>query len=729
MLLTCLPFKPTFPPLLNPPPPTHTSDNVRATGRVSPYPRGDLFMVFEYMDHDLAGLINAGYEFSLRQIRCLTHQLLEVLDYLHNSKKIMHRDIKCSNLLVGKNMQLKLADFGLARFATREDGRYTNRVITLWYRPPELLLGETKYNNAVDVWSVGCILAELLLGSPAFQAKKEFDQLEEIWKVCGTPTPDNWPAHTALPQWGNPYQLTTEYPDKNRMRSEWSGKVRRRLDSYLTKYGPGAGATDPTAAAERSVDHETNIAMGLLSKLLHINPSRRCDARAAKRDVFFTCDPDSLHWQNLKRPGAAESGEIDTGGVSFHEWETKLMIKEALASGLIHKGQKLLDRNKLPEKLRARFVCGPTVAGRRGAGGEGVDVGGGAGATVGIVAVRRPPGPLPSSVSKRSAVTAPGTGLGSELLPPAQPPPPLPVPPPPARRPALPPSDQAWRGVGANDGGDASRSLSSSGMPNTLSTSSKSGKRSRERSSRSYSRSRSRSRDRRDYGYYSSESGSAQNSQADRDWDRDRSGRDDGDRGRGGYSSRDYGDSSGTSIHRRRQGTNGHRLGNTSSSSSSSSSSRDYRENDRNRDRDRGGGGRDRRSDRDWDWDGGGRDRRSDRDRDRDRGGRERRSHRDRDGDSRDRRYDRSRGRDVYSRDTVGRDRAEDSEKESNSSHGRFDSTSKRTRGKRDNKQKQLMPRQPYQHHNHGRGKGKGKNKHKNSKGNHVQRHKNNPAR
>jgi cyclin-dependent kinase 12/13 len=99
--------------------------------------------------------------------------------------------------------QIKLADFGLARLYNAKDKArpYTNKVITLWYRPPELLLGEERYGPSIDVWSCGCILGELFLKRPMFQANAEMAQLEVISKLCGTPTPGAWPNVINLPLW------------------------------------------------------------------------------------------------------------------------------------------------------------------------------------------------------------------------------------------------------------------------------------------------------------------------------------------------------------------------------------------------------------------------------------------------------------------------------------------------------------------------------------------------
>ena len=126
---------------------------------------GNLYLVFEYIEHDLGGLIDSKYKFSVPEVKCIMKQLFEVLDYL-NEKKVIHRDIKSSNILLSNNHHVKLADFGLARSSISADGRegrvdLTNNVITMWYKPPELLLGAVRYTNAIDVWSTGCVLAEL----------------------------------------------------------------------------------------------------------------------------------------------------------------------------------------------------------------------------------------------------------------------------------------------------------------------------------------------------------------------------------------------------------------------------------------------------------------------------------------------------------------------------------------------------------------------------------------
>ncbi|VBB30047.1 unnamed protein product, partial [Acanthocheilonema viteae] len=162
--------------------------------------KGAFYLVFEYLDHDLMGILESQFvEFSDDQISSLMKQLVSGLEYCH-SIGFLHRDIKCSNILLNNKGELKLADFGLARFYDEDQDRpYTNRVITLWYRPPELLLGEERYTTAIDVWSVGCILGELYTKKPMFQGNTEMVQLDVISKLCGTPSSENWPDVIKLP--------------------------------------------------------------------------------------------------------------------------------------------------------------------------------------------------------------------------------------------------------------------------------------------------------------------------------------------------------------------------------------------------------------------------------------------------------------------------------------------------------------------------------------------------
>ncbi|XP_008781045.1 protein IMPAIRED IN BABA-INDUCED STERILITY 1-like isoform X2 [Phoenix dactylifera] len=152
-----------------------------------------IYLVFDYMEHDLAGLLSApDINFSEPQIKCYMRQLLSGLEHCH-SRGIMHRDIKCANLLINNEGILKIADFGLANFfSAGQIQPLTSRVVTLWYRPPELLLGSTDYEASVDLWSVGCVFAEVFLRKPIFQGRTEVEQIHKIFKLCGSPPEEFW---------------------------------------------------------------------------------------------------------------------------------------------------------------------------------------------------------------------------------------------------------------------------------------------------------------------------------------------------------------------------------------------------------------------------------------------------------------------------------------------------------------------------------------------------------
>ncbi|KAG9014833.1 kinase subunit of RNA polymerase II carboxy-terminal domain kinase I [Tulasnella sp. JGI-2019a] len=162
--------------------------------------KGNVYMVFDYMEHDLTGVLSQNqFQFSPAHLKSLCYQMLRGLEYLHH-RGVIHRDMKGSNILVNSRGDLKLADFGLARvFQKRRKSDYTNRVITLWYRPPELLLGATVYGPEVDMWSAGTIMLELFTTKPVFQGNDEIHQLEVIYRILGTPTPELWPALTDMP--------------------------------------------------------------------------------------------------------------------------------------------------------------------------------------------------------------------------------------------------------------------------------------------------------------------------------------------------------------------------------------------------------------------------------------------------------------------------------------------------------------------------------------------------
>lgn len=157
----------------------------------------NFFMVCEYAEHSLSGLLERGISFSQPEIKCIFKQVLEGLAYLHK-QGIMHRDIKCSNILVNSSGIAKLADFGMStQFVpmSLQDGK--RPVATLWYRAPEVLVGED-YSEAIDVWSLGCVVGELILGRAVFAGKSSKSQLEVIWKELSGSQPSLWTKLSSL---------------------------------------------------------------------------------------------------------------------------------------------------------------------------------------------------------------------------------------------------------------------------------------------------------------------------------------------------------------------------------------------------------------------------------------------------------------------------------------------------------------------------------------------------
>jgi cyclin-dependent kinase 12/13 len=158
------------------------------------------YLVFEYMNHDLMGLLrNDDMVFDEMTVNVLLHQILEGLSYCHKNN-IIHRDLKTSNILVNCKGEVKLADFGLARTYV-ENRPFTNRVISLWYRPVELIYGDEMYDSAIDIWSVGCIAVELFQKTPLFAYNTEIEMVSAIYKLCGTPSTKSWPEASSLPRY------------------------------------------------------------------------------------------------------------------------------------------------------------------------------------------------------------------------------------------------------------------------------------------------------------------------------------------------------------------------------------------------------------------------------------------------------------------------------------------------------------------------------------------------
>lgn len=162
-----------------------------------------LMLVFEYMEKDLKKYMDTyGNQGALppSQVKNFTQQLLKGISFCHENR-VLHRDLKPQNLLINSRGELKLADFGLARSIGIPVNTFSNEVVTLWYRAPDVLLGSRVYSTSIDIWSVGCIMAEMATGRPLFAGSNNEDQLLKIFRLLGTPTEQSWPGISLLPEY------------------------------------------------------------------------------------------------------------------------------------------------------------------------------------------------------------------------------------------------------------------------------------------------------------------------------------------------------------------------------------------------------------------------------------------------------------------------------------------------------------------------------------------------
>lgn len=232
-----------------------------------------LTLVFEYMLCDLRTYMGSDIQceaIDKRNVKLFLFQLLRGLAYCHR-RKVLHRDLKPQNLLINEIGELKLADFGLARAKSVPTKTYSNEVVTLWYRPPDVLLGSTDYSTSIDMWGVGCIFYEMAEGKPLFRGSEVFGELEVIFKKLGTPTEDTWPGITS-----NKEFLSYKFPIY-----PWEDMSLQR--SFLTHDLDGS---------DLALDSD---GLDLLEKLLKYNPKERISAREATRHSYFKEFPPEIH--------------------------------------------------------------------------------------------------------------------------------------------------------------------------------------------------------------------------------------------------------------------------------------------------------------------------------------------------------------------------------------------------------------------------------------------------
>lgn len=230
-----------------------------------------LYLVFEFLSMDLKRYLDNLPEdefIGKMLLKSYLYQILDALLFCHK-RRVIHRDLKPQNLLIDSNGIIKLADFGLARAFIIPIRVYTHEVVTLWYRAPEVLLGCKRYTTPVDMWSVGCIFAEMATKKPLFHGDSEIDQLFRIFRTMGTPTEETWPGFTSL----EAYKPT--FPS-------WKRNVCRALVPQLDSVG-----------------------LDLLEKMLIYDPHKRLNAKAAVDHAYF----DDLDKTNLV-PDESQNCEV-----------------------------------------------------------------------------------------------------------------------------------------------------------------------------------------------------------------------------------------------------------------------------------------------------------------------------------------------------------------------------------------------------------------------------------
>ena len=210
-----------------------------------------LCLVFEFLHYDLKKFMDAQKAvLPSKTVKIFLFQILNAISYCH-SQRILHRDLKPQNILIDQENTVKLADFGLARAYYLPIRTYTHEVITLWYRAPEILLGQQIYSGAVDIWSVGCIFFEMAQKKPLFYGDSEIDQIFKIFQILGTPNENIWKGINDLPD------FKTSFP-------KWKKKDITVLASNLDLLG-----------------------IDLLEKMIALDPLSRISAREALEHVIY----------------------------------------------------------------------------------------------------------------------------------------------------------------------------------------------------------------------------------------------------------------------------------------------------------------------------------------------------------------------------------------------------------------------------------------------------------
>jgi serine/threonine protein kinase len=224
------------------------------------------FIVMEWMQHDLRGLLCSNYSefFSRAHVKGYAHQIVLGVGYCHHNN-LMHLDLKPENILISSQGVVKISDFGLSEQYNPEAKR-KRTVVSRWYRPLEVFYGEPVLHMSIDLWSLGCIIAELLLNHPILPGESDADQLACIYHLCGTPMQNDWPDAVSLPDYTPPPEVSI-----------------RNLDDKLRVKNKTSRAGYFTASA-----------IALLDSLLMLDPKKRISAVDALKHDYFTEAPKPL---------------------------------------------------------------------------------------------------------------------------------------------------------------------------------------------------------------------------------------------------------------------------------------------------------------------------------------------------------------------------------------------------------------------------------------------------
>lgn len=256
--------------------------------------KSNVSLVFDFMDTDLEVIIkDRKVLLTPANVKAYMIMTLKGLEYLHLNW-ILHRDLKPNNLLVNSQGILKIGDFGLAKFFGSPNRIYTHQVVTRWYRCPELLYGARQYSTGVDIWAVGCILAELLLRVPFLPGESDLDQLKRIFETLGTPTVETWPDINLLP------------------------------DYIEFRVFPAQSLRDIFTAAPEDLIH-------LANKLLALYPLHRCTCTEALKMPYFSNKPAPTIGAKLPLPSSHSANNNDNEDTKSNTLKRKI---ESLPEGV-----------------------------------------------------------------------------------------------------------------------------------------------------------------------------------------------------------------------------------------------------------------------------------------------------------------------------------------------------------------------------------------------------------